>query len=199
MAEITLEQLMETLKQTNTSIQSLKSTIDTQAQQIEELKASKSTSANAAPDASAMTMSETERRLQAQLDKVQDANNKFYAEQRKERLYSSAKEGLKQRGISAKRVDLAFAAIKEKLSIDKAGTMKMIDATGADNFLDASLDQFADSEDGTFFKDPVDLKGAGSVPNQRQTSGSINKQSKNPSDKLSDKDFDATIMKALGL
>jgi uncharacterized phage infection (PIP) family protein YhgE len=200
-----LSQILEALKQTNATITALKSTVEKQAQTIEELQGA-SAPAKKGRKSKAVEAVENEEaedelaQLREQMAKLNDQNNKFHAEQRKEKLHKAVRDGLLARGVDPKRLDHAFAFVKDKISMDKAGSMKMVDTNGLENNLEESLDHFCDSPDGNFYKAPVDVSGAGTtaIPGQFTRSNPALGPSK-PGEVLSETQFNKWIEQSLGI
>lgn len=197
-----LAQILAALQATNQSISNLKSTVEKQAETINELRAgAKTNKINKDDDIDESTLTPNELKMQAQLNKVLDQNNKFHLEQRKEKLHKTVQEKLLERGVDPKRLDIAHSYIKDKVSIDKAGTMKMLDENGVENNLDMELDKFCDSETGSFFKPAVEVQGTGVGSFRPGTvqNKSLIKPPTDPNAVMPDRDFSKMIEQSLGI
>jgi hypothetical protein len=189
------------LSQLVSLITSLTKTVERQQETLEELKASKTTNSKQEP----ATTDDRVRALEDENKKLVDAQNKWFADQRKEKLFNTTKQGLLERGVDPKRVELAFLAVKDNLEIDKAGNMKMKSSDGSFNLLDVELTKWTDSDTGQFFKAPVEVNGGGTQTFQQNPR--VQQQQKqngfNPKLKedgvMDDKDFNTWIAKSLGI
>lgn len=189
-SEPNLKDIMAALNQATSSISALKQTVEKQAETISQLQTKDKEPEKDVP------LSDSEKRLQDQINKLTKQNADFHNSQRQDKLNKALKDGLLARGVDAKRVEHALAFIKDRAEIGKDGSMSFTDnLTGIRNQLEVGLDQFCDSEDGSFYKAPKDVQGSGFTPQQRNS----NPQRTNRNNDITENELGQALLKQFGL
>lgn len=146
--------------------------------------------------------------MQSQIDKVLSENKRIDSANKREALKNQARDLLSKQGVDGERLPHAMKWIEDRLVYDNQGNPRYKNQDGIMEKLADGISQFAQSDEGKFYRDAKLVAGAGStsqpqgnqMPGQRTQFKTDLSTEKPKAGKLwTDKEFDNALARSMGM